>query len=271
MQAAGVATLAAGLLALAPATASAGLPDPPVYVYSAGSGELRGGQLALHGVSRRVTWATQGGRSGVTSIERFHRLMFTPRGSRVTGTLHVAGQRGGQELVLRLRRPRYNASRRTVRYRVGRLKGTLPGRRQFGATSLSVVAPQVPEGSTTGNQCQTTVLNSTGGFLQLAASSAGSDSWSTAPPNGPINPDVTAHWGSNGAAGQGCSNTVTYTVPRANPPVAFTIETTYPVSGTPTYTCTESLPGNPQYACERGWPPVAGVASWEIDSPAPPP
>jgi hypothetical protein len=262
--------VAAGVFALVPANASAGLPDPPVYVYSATSGELGGRSLTLHGVGRRITWATQGGRSGVTSIRRFHRLLFTPAKSPATATLHVAGQRGGEELVLRLSRPRYKASRRTVRYGVKRLKGTLPGRRQFGAASLSIVAPQIPEGAPTGNQCQTYLLNESGAPLGLVAQSTPSDTWSTDPPAGPINPDVTTRWGSYGAAGQGCSNTVTYKVD-ANPPVAFTIETTYPVSGTPTYTCTRSLPGNPQYFCEMQHAPAGGVASWVIDFGPPPP
>jgi hypothetical protein len=87
--------LAAALLALVPANASASLPDPPVYMYSATSGELGGGSLTLRGVGRPITWATQGGRSGVTSIRRFHRLLFTPEKSPVSATLHVAGQRGG--------------------------------------------------------------------------------------------------------------------------------------------------------------------------------
>jgi hypothetical protein len=194
--------LAAGLLALVPANASAGPPDPPVYVYSASSGELGGGSLTLHGVGRRITWATQGGRSGVTSIRRFHRLLFTPAKSPATATLHVAGQRGGEELVLRLSRPRYTAARRTVRYRVRRIKrGTAPRRRQFGAASLSIVAPQVPEGAATGNQCQTYVLNSSGAPLQLAAHSTPSDTWSTLP-GVSVDPDVTVRWGSYGAAGK---------------------------------------------------------------------
>jgi hypothetical protein len=263
--------LAAGLLALGPGTASAGLPDPPVYVYSAKSGELGGGRLMLHGVSRRITWATQGGRSGLTSIRRLHRLLFTPSTPRATATLHVAGQQGGEELVLRLSRPRYKASRRTVRYRVKRLKGTLPSRRRFGAASLSIVAPQVPEGAPTGNQCRTSLMNEGAGPLELVAHSTPSDTWDTEPPFGPIDLDVSTAWASHGAAGQGCSNTVTYKV-LANPPVAFTIETTYPVSGAPTYTCTRSLPGNPQYFCEMQHAPAGGVASWQIGfGPAPPP
>jgi hypothetical protein len=254
--------LAAGLVALAPANASAGLPDPPVYVYSAARGELREGKLTLHGVGRRITWATQGGRSGATTIRRLHRLLFTRPTSPATATLHVAGQRGGQELVLRLIRPRYNAARRTVRYRVRRIKrGKAP--RQFGAASLSIVAPQVPEGAPTGNRCQTYLLNSSGAPLELAAHSTPSDTWSTLPGQ-EVDPDVTVRWGSYGAAGNGCSNTVTYNV-LARPPVAFTIETTYPVSGTPTYTCTRSLPGNPQYTCSLAGAPSGGIASWEID------
>jgi hypothetical protein len=116
--------------------------------------------LTLRGVGRRVTWAAHPGRFGVLSVKRLHRLLFTPRTPSATGTLHVAGQRGGEELVLRLSRPRYNASRGTVSYRVRRLnKRTLPSRtarasgfraRQFGAASLSIVgAPQATAHFTT--------------------------------------------------------------------------------------------------------------------------
>ena len=46
-----------------------------------------------------------------------------------TGTLHVAGHRGGDELTFKLSRPRYNAARRTVSYKIRRLgDGHLPSR-----------------------------------------------------------------------------------------------------------------------------------------------
>ena len=116
-----------------------------VFVHSAQSGELGGGRLTLRGVGRLVTWSQPSGRSGVLSITRMHRLLFSP-GKPATGTLHVAGQRGGDELTFRLTSSRY--SRGTVSYQVRRLNhGRLPGRgaraaqsaEQFGAASLSIV------------------------------------------------------------------------------------------------------------------------------------
>jgi len=76
------------------------------------------------------------------------RLLFSSGKSAATGTLHVAGHRGGDELTLRLTRPRYNPTRRTVRYDVRRLgHGHPPGRAAdaaggFGAASLTMIASQ---------------------------------------------------------------------------------------------------------------------------------
>jgi hypothetical protein len=147
-----VAVLVGWLLAAPPASAGV-FRDADVYVQSAKSGELGGGRLTLRAVGRRVTWAAHPGRFGVVSVKRLHRLLFTPSTPSATGTLHVAGQRGGEELVLRLSRPRYNASRGTVSYRVRRLnKRRLPSpaarqsgnlMRRFGAASLSS-APHKP-------------------------------------------------------------------------------------------------------------------------------
>ena len=143
--AAGLAALAAaGLLAAAPA----GAQTPP-----------RGGRLTLHGVSGRVTWAHNSGRSGVMKVRRLHRILFSAKNATATGTLHVAGHRGGDELTFKLSRPRYNAARRTVSYKIKRLgDGRLPSRaaqtagaaRRFGAASLSLVG--APQGSVTVQQ-----------------------------------------------------------------------------------------------------------------------
>ena len=150
---AGVIAVAVGLFALAPAGASAALPDARVYVHSAESGELGGGRLTLRGVGRRVTWAAHPGRFGVVSVKRLHRRLFSPRTPAATGTLHVAGHSGGDELVLRLSRPRSNPSRGTVSYKVRRLKnGSLPSptagaaraARRFGAASLTIQGASPP-------------------------------------------------------------------------------------------------------------------------------
>ncbi len=144
---------AVALLALAPATASAELRDARVYVHSAESGELGGGRLTLRGVGRRVTWAAHPGRFGVIGVRRLHRRLFSSGTPAPVGTLHVAGHRGGEELVLRLSRPRSNVSRGTVSYRVKRLnKGRLPRRaaraagaaRRFGSASLTIQGAPPP-------------------------------------------------------------------------------------------------------------------------------
>jgi hypothetical protein len=261
-----LAALVGGLFALAPGTASAGFRDSPVYVYSAMSGELDGSRLTLHGVGGRVTWATDGGRFGVISVRRLHRLLFTPKAARATGTLHVAGHRGGQEPVLRLTRPRYDASRGTVSYRIKRLnKGTLPVRgagRRFGAASLSVAASQAPDGSQAGIRCTTYLMNTGAGPLTRVSETT-TDDWNAYPPPGPVNLDVTVMWQSTGS-GSGCSNTVTYKV-LANPPVEFTIITSYSTGGKPTYSCTPSTPGNPQYSCSLSGAPAGGLVNWQIE------
>ena len=150
--------LAAGVVAVALSVAGAGpaaaaatpSASGTVFVHSARSGELGGGRLTLRGVGRLVTWSQPSGRSGVLSITRMHRLLFSSANP-ATGTLHVAGQRGGDELTLRLTRPHY--AHGTVSYQVRRLNhGRLPGRdargaqsaQQLGAASLSIV------GGTTG-------------------------------------------------------------------------------------------------------------------------
>ena len=133
--------------------------DATVFVHSAKSGELGGGQLTLHGVSGRVTLADNSGRSGVMKVKRLHRMLFSAKYATATGTLHVAGHRGGDELTFKLSRPRYNAARRTVSYKIKRLgDGRLPSRgaqtagapRGLGPASLSMVG--APQGSVTVQQ-----------------------------------------------------------------------------------------------------------------------
>jgi hypothetical protein len=72
-----LAAVAAGLLAAAPAGAEAAAGGATMFLHSAKSGELGGGRLTLLGVGRRVTWATNGGRSGVVTVRRLHRLLFS--------------------------------------------------------------------------------------------------------------------------------------------------------------------------------------------------
>jgi hypothetical protein len=98
----------AALVVLAPGRAEAG----SMYVHSASSGELAGGRLTLHGVGRNVTWTTTGGRAGVARITRAHKRLFSPK-TPATGTLHVAGQRGGEELAFRLSKPQRSSAGHT--------------------------------------------------------------------------------------------------------------------------------------------------------------
>ena len=137
LRVAGLAIVVAGLVA---APAQAGTGYATTFTHSAKSGELKGGRLMLRGVGGRVTYVTNAGRSGRLSVRRLHRRVIV-RGRPATGTLHVAGLRGGDEPVFRLSRPRYNAARRTVSYRAKSLsKRRLPGRGvRFGAASLSIV------------------------------------------------------------------------------------------------------------------------------------
>jgi hypothetical protein len=92
-------------------------------------------------------------------VKRLHRMLFSARTATATGILHVAGHRGGDELTFKLSRPRYNAARRTVSYKIKRLgDGRLPSRaaqaagaaRRFGPASLSMVGAQ--QGSVTVQQ-----------------------------------------------------------------------------------------------------------------------
>ena len=86
-------------------------------------------------------------------------MLFSAKTATATGILHVAGHRGGDELTFQLSRPRYNAARHTVSYKIKRLgAGRLPSRgaqaagapRRFGPASLSMVGAQ--QGSVTVQQ-----------------------------------------------------------------------------------------------------------------------
>jgi hypothetical protein len=265
---AGVVAAAVVLLGVAPVSSSA----TNVFVHSAASGELRNGRLALHGVSGRVTWISNAGRSGVVHVRRLHRRLFSDATRPATGTLHIAGHRGGDELAFRLRRPRYDGARDTVSYRVRRIgKRARSGRnvrssqsssaRQFGAASLSIVGhPRVMGGDNGGNDCPTGVVNQTGYGLQpISASKWDTDTWSPAP-----DPDraVSSTGGgqsetyeSDGGFLRGCSNNVVWDLvldpkdpARHIPPDGtFTVNVTQGWSQVPSRTCVSS---NPQFVCQ---------------------
>jgi hypothetical protein len=150
----GAALLAAMAVSGLLATTASGAQPPSggatMFTHSAAGGELRGGRLILHGVSGRVTWAHHSGRSGVMAVKPMHRMLFKPNTS-ATGTLHVAGHRGGDELTFKLSRPRHDPAHRTVSYKAKPLgNGRFPRRaalaaaatRQFGPASLTIQASQ---------------------------------------------------------------------------------------------------------------------------------
>jgi hypothetical protein len=262
-----VTATAAGLLALAPTTASAA-PRATTFVHSAKSGELRGDRLTLRGVGRHVTWVShgQGRTSGVVSVPTLHRRLFSrlappgwPRSNTAspapTAALNVSGQRPGGVVGLKLSRPRYNASRQTVSYRVRRLDNRrgprLVGRAaqrpvpdRFGPASLSIAALGRPLDI---YHCSTTVDNDTDYAIQATSSGLWpNDSWNPGIPPGTVlfptsDPLV---YGSDGGVFRGCGNSSTWTIIDGPPGVrgvTFNIYTTIPYnSGLGTSTCTSS-------------------------------
>jgi hypothetical protein len=271
---AAAALAAAGLIVLAPAAARANL----VVVHSAKSGTLAGDQLTLHGVGHRATWTTNSGRSGVVSIARMHRRLFLSGTPWATGTLHIAGQRGGQELALRLRRPRYNRARQTVRYRVKRLSkrrsarasGIRP-RRRFGAASLSIVGAKLV-GDNGGNDCSVTIENNTPWPLEASAEGKWpTDTWD--PGIGfqaVLAQGDSTEWGSDGGLWRGCSVSGSWTVisdPDAppNPPQGtFNLNTTWLWNGGGDSGTTCS-PTTGSYYCQDLSSGAAGTGSWELN------
>jgi hypothetical protein len=230
-----VGVVAAALVALVSPTADAA----SMYVQSARSGELAGGRLTLHGVGRNVTWTTSGGRVGVVRITRAHKRLFSPE-TPATGTLHIAGQRGGDELAFRLSKPRYNAARATVSYRAKPLaKRTVAasaarsfaaagGARRFGPASLSVVPHSaVAGGDNGGNDCQAGFGNYTWyGMANVSSSKWNTDTWES-PSARFLQPGYTignhnsvgvnsqfddALWESDGGLWEGCANHTTWTL-----------------------------------------------------------
>ena len=279
-----LAAAAAGLLAVAPATASAGSRGATMFVLSADSGELHGGSLTLRGVGRRVTWATHAGQSGVVSAARLHRRLFLRALPPATGTLHVAGKRSGRDLTFRLHRARYDASRQRVRYRVKRLnKRSGPRRgsgasqssapRGFGPATLSIVhAPSAVGGSSAGGKVCATLIGSEGTPYALQALDSrkwDTDTWNPDIDQGRI--DDEWYWESDGGFLRGCSNSAVFQLAPAPgdpvPPPLVTIEftTSWSWSGDLGYDCDSSDPG--RFYCEQV--PSQDAVTWRIRERAP--
>jgi hypothetical protein len=288
-----VVVVAGGLFALTPATASAGSRDAHVFMHSAKSGQLIAGRLTLRGVGRQVTWANNRGRTGVIPVKRLHRLLFSPGTPRATGVLHVGGDRGGDELALKLSRPRYNALRGTVSYKAKRLKRrALPRRpargsgvvpRRFGAASLSIIgAPPVMAGDSGGNECitffQNNIPGTAYGLRAVSFSKGAGDTWIPNPTDPTVGtvvgPGGKTTWRSDGASSDdpGCSNSGTWEVIEiptgGGDPIPTDVTVTFSVSLSSDYTfkynCTSSEPS--LFSCEpqqHAW----GFASWFIGTP----
>jgi hypothetical protein len=254
-----VGAFTAALVAVAPMSAPAEPGGERVFTQSAKGGELRGGRLILRGVSGRVTWISNRGGAGTVSVRRLHRMAFG-QGQPATGTLHVAGNRGGDELTFRLSKPRYNRARHTVSYRAKpldnkRLLGG--GGRKFGAASLTIVpAPQA------GLSCTTAVVNQTGHTLTLVSASTGPDNAWFGPPPASIPAGGEGGWSTANTSPSlsGCTNTVVYQAD-SNPvqPVQFTFAQSAATS-TGSNSCSSS---DPAYEC------VAvtnepGAAEWRL-------
>ena len=267
--------VAAGLVAAAPAAAQSATGYATVFTHSAGSGQLKDGRLTLRGVNGRVTWATNAGRSGRLSVRKLHRVIRP--GKPATGTLHVAGHRGGDEPTFRLSRPRYNRARRTVSYSAKPLDNhRLPGRaaraagaaRRFGAASLSIVPhPALMGGASGGYTCKTSIQNESN--HSYTASSASLDgeinqAWSESYPNpagkylGHMMSDSNVGWWSVGAnPGDGCANTVRWQVSGTNDYV--TISTSWSPADEFQSSC--DAPGGFVCSGEVSW---QGFANWTI-------
>ena len=276
-----LALLAAALSSVSDASAAT------VVTHSAKWAEYKGGRLTLHGVRGRVTYAIGSGRSGTVSVRRLHRRLFLP-GLPATGTLHVAGMRGGDEPTFRLTRPRYNAARRTVSYRARPLDNKPPagraaraaseqGPRRFGAASLSIIGhPRLTGGDNGGNDCEMAFANLTSGFpyyttqgnpIQLvSAQQWDTDDWATPPPNYLITYNHDADFVSEGGLWRGCAqSSVWHFVPECfvdsgcGPDGTFTFNVEWDWGwSAPKYSCTSS---NPQFKCQDM---TAGVINWYL-------
>ncbi len=266
---AGLVAVAAGLVALAPASAL----GATTFVHSAKSGELAGGRLTLHGVGPDVTWTTTAGRWGVAPIARAHRFIFSPKAP-ATGTLHVAGHRGGDEPTFKLSRPRYNAPRQTVSYRAKPLNnkplprraaraGGRAGARRFGAASLSIV----PHSTGTNRvNCYTTFVNATRTALQVGSvTKMLTDSWDSGwfPPKVGlyVQPNGGDAWESYGIEVPSCGNSVTYKI--VGTPDTITFSMSQDGSGY-SNTCTST---NQQFVCTNEVD-KPGYAEWNIVPPS---
>lgn len=264
---AGLALAIAAVIAVAPAAADAS----SLYVHSAKSGALSGGTLTLHGVGGNVTWTTTSGRSGVERVKRAHRQLFLPKRP-ATGTLHFAGQSGGEELAFELSQPRYDARRDVARYRAKpiskRAKAARAGTtRRFGAASLSVVPhASIAPGNEGGNDCLAGFQNYTWYAMQFVSDAKwDTNDWAETDTDDDdtigswnIDGDLPkgATWESDGWLWRGCANHSTWklvTDPEdpeksgSPPDVTIDFNLQWDWGGSPKFDCSTS---NPRIRCD---------------------
>jgi hypothetical protein len=264
----GLAVVLAAALSAAGLAGASAASAAMVVKHSAKGGELQGGRLTLHGVSKRVPYAIDGDRSGRISVGRLHRRLFLP-GLAATGRLHVAGQRGGRDPRFKLSKPRYKAARHTVSYRAKPLAKRRAGRaagisalRHFGAAKLSIVPHQrLASGDNGGNDCQITITQELGGgwgatYDQQASSLWPTDNWDPEPTSNTVYEHGTNEWESDGGLGRGCHNHVVWNIqpPSDDPsgigPGTFTFDITWNWGDPgPTYSCTPG--GDPYLYCDN--------------------
>jgi hypothetical protein len=268
---AGLSAVIAAAFLVSAAGAEAAPGHATVFTHSATSGEFRGGRLVLHGVRGRMSYVTNAGRTGVVSVRRAHRWLFVPRMG-ATGTLHVAGLRGGEEPTFRLSRPRYNASRRTVSYRAKPLnKKRVPGRaagvaRRFGAASLSILpAPRLMGGQGGGPSCGAELDGATGTVKSssIGAHNHWDESLSGTQQVEQRNYLGNSPWGTYADAGYGCSNTVTFNaIDDDGDSATITVTVTWEPGQQPSYSCT---PSSIDVSCNFGVADTAGHAVFLVD------
>jgi len=253
-----------------------------LFVQTADSGGFVNGRLTLRGVSRHVAWFTDrpARDSGVITYTAMRRMLFSRGQPAPNAALDVAGEGLGGVVALELRRPRYNARRGTVTYRVKRLEAfgsrlehlgdrlserRLP--RRFGSASLFI------DSGSGGNTCVANVTNNTTGDLRVtSASKWDTDDWGdqghgyTDPTGIAVGPTHTKGWESVGGFARGCSNAVTLQTADG---ASITVQTTDPFSGSNTLRCTTS---SPRYTCRMGPGSVTSgfaiLGNWVVYGPA---
>jgi hypothetical protein len=264
---AGLAAVATALVVVSPASVGAS-GGATMFVHTATGGEVERGRLTLRGAGRRLTWVTNGTRTGRVPVTRLHRRLFPRSTPAATGMLQVAGRRAA--FPLRLSRPSFKPARGRVSYRVRSLDGSIP--RRFGAASLSILGdPAVMGGTSGGHDCSARLLNHALYDLAVVSTSTlQTDVWNPEIRAGTVIPALTGitDWQSDGGALLGCSNTVVLQFSAtagqpAAPTGTFTITTSYPWSSPFSNTC---VPTNPSFVC-RALIDEAGQAAWEIRIP----